>query len=168
MKDVIIRQARIEDAARFLPYLKQVGGETDNLSFGAEGLPLSVDEEKAFLQSQAESKNSVIFVAERDGNIIGDGSLSGLSRRMHHRAELGISVVKEEWGKGIGSELMRQLLQYAKDNGIEILHLEARADNQAAIHLYRKFGFRDIGLFPGFLKHRGAYYDALLMYLDLR
>ncbi|MEI3129722.1 MAG: hypothetical protein V8S89_02340 [Oscillospiraceae bacterium] len=29
-----------------MDYLKQLGGETDNLSFGAEGLPFTVAEEK--------------------------------------------------------------------------------------------------------------------------
>lgn len=35
-----ITRARPEDAAALLDYLKIVGGETDNLSFGAEGVPL--------------------------------------------------------------------------------------------------------------------------------
>ena len=36
-----ITRARPEDAAALLDYLKIVGGETDNLSFGAEGVPLA-------------------------------------------------------------------------------------------------------------------------------
>ena len=37
-----IERARPEDAAALLDYLKIIGGETDNLSFGPEGVPLSV------------------------------------------------------------------------------------------------------------------------------
>ena len=40
-----ITRARPEDAAALLDYLKIVGGETDNLSFGAEGVPLAPEEE---------------------------------------------------------------------------------------------------------------------------
>ena len=39
----VIERARAEDAAALLDYLKIVGGETENLSFGAEGVPLSLD-----------------------------------------------------------------------------------------------------------------------------
>ena len=42
-----ITRARPEDAAALLDYLKIVGGETDNLSFGAEGVPLAPEEEQA-------------------------------------------------------------------------------------------------------------------------
>lgn len=44
-----IVRAQAEDAAALLDYLKIVGGETENLSFGAEGVPLDVEAEKAYL-----------------------------------------------------------------------------------------------------------------------
>ena len=34
---IIIERARPKDAAEILEYLKKIGGETDNLSFGKEG-----------------------------------------------------------------------------------------------------------------------------------
>ena len=37
-----IRRAEAADAAALLEYLKIIGGETENLSFGPEGVPLSV------------------------------------------------------------------------------------------------------------------------------
>ena len=49
-----IVRAQAEDAAVLLDYLKIVGGETDNLSFGAEGVPLDVEAEKAYLGVQAQ------------------------------------------------------------------------------------------------------------------
>ena len=42
---VVIERARPEEAAELLDYLKIVGGETDNLSFGAEGVLLSLEED---------------------------------------------------------------------------------------------------------------------------
>ena len=50
-----ITRARPEDAAALLDYLKIVGGETDNLSFGAEGVPLAPEEEQAYLRTQVDS-----------------------------------------------------------------------------------------------------------------
>ena len=40
-------RARAEDAAALLEYLKIVGGETENLSFGAEGVPIPPEAEEA-------------------------------------------------------------------------------------------------------------------------
>ena len=48
--EIQIRRAEASDAAELLDYLKQIGGETDNLTFGAEGLPFTVEAEAAFLK----------------------------------------------------------------------------------------------------------------------
>ena len=53
-----ITRARPEDAAALLDYLKIVGGETDNLSFGAEGVPLAPEEEQAYLRTPASIRSS--------------------------------------------------------------------------------------------------------------
>lgn len=97
-----------------------------------------------------------------------DASLSGMPRRMSHRAELSIAVRERYWGQGIGSMLMKELIQYAKDNGIEIINLDVRKDNEQAIRLYEKFGFRHIGTSPAYFKIEEEYIDFAVMYLDLR
>ena len=101
-------------------------------------------------------------------NLIADGSLNSLPRRMSHRAELGMTVTKANWNQGVGSMLMERLIQYAKDNGIELIYLEVREDNAAAIHLYEKFGFRQTGTLPAYFKIGDAYIDFISMCLDLR
>ena len=54
----IIERAQPEEAAALLDYLKIIGGETDNLSFGAEGVPLSIEEEQAYLRAQCDSADN--------------------------------------------------------------------------------------------------------------
>ena len=46
MKDIIIKEALPEDAEARIAYARQVGSETDNLSFGKEGFPISIEEEQ--------------------------------------------------------------------------------------------------------------------------
>ena len=48
--EVIIKKASSDDAFELLKYIKQIGGETDNLSFGSEGLSISLESEKKYLQ----------------------------------------------------------------------------------------------------------------------
>ena len=92
-----------------------------------------------------QKEHSVLYGVWKNREIIGDASLSGFSRRMSHRAEFGISVVKSEWGQGIGSALLQKCIMYAKEHAIELINLEVRSDNIRAIHVYEKYGFRKIG-----------------------
>ncbi|MCI5773798.1 MAG: GNAT family N-acetyltransferase [Erysipelotrichaceae bacterium] len=168
MTDYYIREALPSDAEKLIEYLKIIGTESDNLTFGKEGLGISVSSEQAYLHNLKEDKHSVMYVAIKNGEIIGQVGLDGLPRRMSHRSELGITVRKEEWGKGIGTTLLSKAISYAKDNGIELINLEVRSDNISAIHLYKKFGFKRIGKFPAFFKIDNEYFEFHLMVLDLR
>lgn len=166
--DIVIEKASPADAEVLLAHLRIIGGETDNVTFGAEGMPFTVEQEENFLRSLENAPKSVLYVAKADGIIIGDASLSGSPReRIAHRASLGISVQKKYWNLGIGSRLISAIIEFAKSADIEIIELSVRSDNPAAIHLYEKFGFRVIGEFPGMLKVRGENVDGTLMNLYL-
>jgi len=167
MRDIIIREAAIDDAEKLIEYTRIIGGETDNLTYGAEGMPLTVDQERSFLESMSEAEHSVFYSAWKDSVLVGTANLSGMPRRMSHRAELGISVLKAEWNNGVGTELLNHIIDYAKGHGIEIINLEVRSDNNAAIHLYEKFGFKKTGTIPAFYKIGNTYVD-FYMNLDLR
>ena len=165
--EFIIERARGENAAALLEYLKAVGGETDNLSFGAEGVPLGVEDERAYLRNQENSRDNVQYIAKADGEIIGTSSLNRKPRRMSHRGEFGISLKKAWWGRGVGSALTEAILAFAAENGFEQLNLEVRSDNIRAIRLYEKYGFRKLCTFPAFMKINGELFDADFMNLSL-
>lgn len=162
-----IVRAQAEDAAALLDYLKIVGGETDNLSFGAEGVPLDVEAEKAYLGMQAHSQDNIQLLAKANGEIIGTASLNRKQRRMGHRAEFGISLKKAWWGCGAASALMERILAFAKETGVEQVNLEVRSDNKRAIALYERFGFRKLCTFPGFFKINGELIDFDFMNLSI-
>lgn len=163
----VIVRAQAEDAAALLEYLKIVGGETENLSFGAEGVALTPDEEEAYLRMQSGSTDHVQYLAKVDGEIIGTASLNRKPKRMSHRGEFGISLKKAWWGCGAASAMMEKILAFAKENGFEQLNLEVRSDNTRAIRLYEKYGFRKLCTFPAFFKLNGKNIDFDLMNLTL-
>lgn len=163
----VIERARPEEAAELLDYLKIVGGETDNLSFGAEGVPLSLEEEQDYLRAQCGSTDNAQYFAKVDDEIIGTASLNRNHNRMSHRGVFGISLKKAWWGCGAASALMEVILDFAKENGFEQLNLEVRSNNTRAIHLYEKYGFRKLCTFPHFFKINGEYIDFDLMNLEL-
>ena len=162
-----IERARPEDAAALLDYLKIIGGETDNLSFGPEGVPLSVEAEQDYLRAQCGSADNAQYLAKVDGEIIGTASLNRRSNRMSHRGVFGISLKKAWWGCGAASALTEAILAFARENGFEQLDLEVRSSNARAIHLYEKYGFRKLCTFPNFFKINGEHIDFDLMILEL-
>lgn len=162
-----IEPAHPEDAEALLAYMKQIGGESDNLTFGAEGLPITAEQERVYLQSMLDSEDDTQLIVRQGGAIIADASMQRFRRRMSHRAEVGISVVKEYWGMGIGSALMEAIISFAKEHGIRQLNLEVRSDNERAIRLYEKFGFQKLVTFPAFFRIDGRDVDFDLMNLDL-
>ena len=168
MEKIVIREATTEDAKALMEYTKTIGGESDNLTYGSEGMPITLEQEKAFLNTMKENEQSVFYCAWQGSALVGTASLSGMPRRMYHRAELGISVSKNYWNNGIGSMLMQKIIDYAKQHDIEIINLEVRSDSMSAIHLYEKYGFKKTGMIPAFFKIDKEYVDFDIMSLDLR
>lgn len=165
---IVIEKASARDAEAMLAYLKQLGGETDNLTFGAEGLSCTAQEEADHIRLAENSRDDVLFVAKDGDRIIGDASLSRLPRRMNHRGDFGIGVLREYWNQGVGSRLMDEVLRFAKENGFEIVELQVRSDNAPAIHLYEKFGFRKMGTHKSFFRIGDEEIPFDYMYLQVR
>lgn len=167
--NIIYREAEPSDAGKFLEYSKIVGSETDNLTFGAEGLSLTISQEADFIRKFAGNPGSIMIVAFDEGELIGTGAVSVVSGkpRFAHRREIAISVRKDYWGKGIGTGIMNVLMDFAKKSGAEVLELEVRSDNEAAISLYKKFGFEKIGTNEKFFKINGEFFAADYMNLYL-
>ena len=167
--NITYREAEPSDAGKFLEYSKIVGSETDNLTFGAEGLSLSISQEADFIRKFAGNPGSIMIVAFDEGELIGTGAVSVVSGkpRFAHRREIAISVRKDYWGKGIGTGIMKVLMDFARKSGAEVLELEVRSDNEAAISLYKKFGFEKIGTNEKFFKINGEFFAADYMNLYL-
>jgi RimJ/RimL family protein N-acetyltransferase len=138
-----IRPAVIDDAAALLAYLRVVGGESDNLTFGPEGPGLSEAEERAYLARAAVSDNAKVLVALHEGVIVGSLTFDGGRRpRTRHTGELGISVTREFTGQGIGRVLLETLIEWAEGGGVvRKLNLRSRVDNAGAIRLYERLGW---------------------------
>ena len=166
-RELTVRKAAKSDAAEIIDYLNTIGAESDNLLFGAEGFGMTNEQEAEYIENCREP--SALLVGVLDGRIVSIGHISTLTRqRVAHLGEVGISVLKEFWGIGVGTCMMNEIIKFSKESGvIEVLHLGAKAENTRAIELYKKTGFREIGRFPGFFKIDGKYYDEIKMNLYL-
>ncbi len=166
--NIIYRKATPNDAQALLKHVRTVGSETDNLSYSGVTFNISEDKEARFINRFYKSENDIMLIA-CDGHVVVGNAIVERNRidRYSHRAEISITVLKEYWSNGIGTNLMQRMICFAKDTGIEILYLEARRDNVRAINLYKKFGFSEIGIYKDFFKIDNRYYDAVLMMLKI-
>ena len=82
---------------------------------------------------------------------------------LRHSAVLGMGVVEEFRGRRIGTQLLAIALAGADARGLRRAELVVRADNHAAIALYRHFGFVEEGRCRQYLRVQGEDHDALLM-----
>lgn len=80
-----------------------------------------------------------------------------------HRATLGMGILEEFRGRGIGSKLMASALEHAKTCGLEKIELSVYTTNERAIALYKKHGFEQEGLLKKYRKLDKKYCDCLMM-----
>lgn len=165
MQNLTIRAARPDDAQAILEYLIQVGGESDNLTFGHEGLGATLEEERAHLEGLAENPNSCVLLASVDETLISVGTLSSSKReRSKHYALLGISVLKAYWHQGIGRRMMQALMEFAQAApDTRYIELEVRHDNQHALRLYERVGFVKMARFEAKMVVDGIDFDTWVM-----
>ncbi|MFJ5221436.1 ribosomal protein S18-alanine N-acetyltransferase [Streptomyces sp. NPDC088400] len=77
-----------------------------------------------------------------------------------------IAAAREQWGTGLGSRLLTDLLQHATAAECEEVLLEVRVDNTRAQRLYERFGFEPIGFRRGYYQPGNV--DALVMRLHVQ
>ena len=167
----LIRNATAHDAEDILLNLKKVHEETNFLLTYPDEKRFSIEEEKSFLSQKEESAAEVQLCALVGDVIVGLASVStiGAWEKINHRAELGLSIEKDFWRLGIGSELTAACIDCATKAGFRQLELEVVGDNRNAIALYQKMGFVEYGRNPrGFASRKSDYQELILMRLELR
>ena len=88
--NITYREAEPSDAGKFLEYSKIVGTESDNLTFGAEGLPFSISQTADYIRNLSGNPEGVMILAFDEGELVGSGVVSSVSGRARfaHRKDL--------------------------------------------------------------------------------
>lgn len=111
--------------------------------------PWSVDSLWAFA-SDEQIRTLVCAREKESGELVGYYAL----QYVMDEAEIAIIAVKRKFRRqGLGKLLLEEIRSFAIARGITRIHLEVRSENEAAVHLYRSFGFLEVG-------RRKNYYEA--------
>ena len=97
-------------------------------------------------------------VAVSDGEVVGWCDIVPKPRPIYaHAGVLGLALLPEFRGQGLGDRLMRQTLDDARAFGLQRVELTVRENNKNATALYKAIGFEDEGLLRNAAKIDGAY-----------
>ena len=165
-RTVILRNARPEDSAALIEYLRTTSAETPYLIREPEEITITEEQENKFIQAKIDAERELMPVAFIDGKHIGNCSLMSIApyKRYSHRCDVAIALYKEFCGCGIGKAMLQTVLDVAKNIGYEQAELEVMAENKDAIAMYEKLGFEKFGTFPDNMKYaEGSYMDAYWM-----
>lgn len=105
------------------------------------------------------------LVARMDEKVTGWAALSPVSSRCVYGgvAEISIYVSKEARGRGVGTLLLRRLIESSEKTGIWTLQAGIFPENEPSISLHRKCGFRVVGRRERIGKLDGKWKDIILM-----
>lgn len=116
----------------------------------------------SILESELKNPFSKYIIARLNKKIVG---FAGVIDTVDQLEITNIVVKKDFRKKGIGNELLEQLIKLAKENGKDKITLEVNSTNLAAIKLYEKNGFKNVGFRR---KYYNNTYDANIMTLKLK
>jgi ribosomal protein S18 acetylase RimI-like enzyme len=103
--------------------------------------------------------NSVSLMARADGEVVGIaiGKMEENNRKIHGHI-FTLETLEAHRRKGVAQKLLSTLETLFAEKGAVESHLEVREDNEAAISLYNKLGYRQVSKLEGYYgKAHGLY-----------
>jgi ribosomal-protein-alanine N-acetyltransferase len=107
--------------------------------------------------------DAVVVVEEPGGEVVGYSICWTVGEESHL---LNIAVRPDARGRGIGRALLKECLRRAARAGARRIFLEVRPSNQQAIRIYRREGFRFVGIREGYYTDTGE--DAIVFTREMR
>ncbi|QFT88170.1 Putative phosphinothricin acetyltransferase YwnH [Bacillus sp. THAF10] len=127
----------------------------------------SVPKDEAYMLEWLTKRSGryTVLVAELDQRVIGWASLNPYSHRCAYDgvADLSVYIKREYRGKGVGGGLLHSLENEAKQNGFHKIVLFTFPFNGLGQGLYKKSGYREVGVFKNQGKLDGAFIDVVAM-----
>ncbi|MFY9952922.1 MAG: GNAT family N-acetyltransferase [Bradyrhizobium sp.] len=156
---VPITQDHIDGFHRALDFVAREGRY---LAF-VEGPPL--ENTRAFVLDHIQ-RGHPQFVAISAGEVVGWCDVTPKERPIYaHGGVLGMGLLPQFRGQGIGTNLIRSTLAATRTIGLHRVELTVRQNNTRAIELYKKVGFRVEGLQRDAVQIDGVYENVVCMAL---
>ncbi|WP_312813411.1 GNAT family N-acetyltransferase [Sedimentibacter sp.] len=158
-----IRDRRIEDVNEFCEFLYRLDNEAEYML--VEKGERNIDAEVISGNIEAVIDNGdTCYIAKDEKNIVGYAiAVREKFIRTKHVATIVIGIFEDYCGKGIGSLLFQNIIDWATENNVKRLELTVIKENVRAVNLYKKYGFNIEGIREKATFMNGRYYDELYM-----
>lgn len=160
MNNGFIRPVRLDDAERVASIYNRYVSKT-TITFETESVPVEV------MRGRIDSVSSAFpyFVYEYDGEVLGYCYARLWKEREAYSKTLETTVylAPEACHQGIGSRLMRLLIEECRRQGYHALIACITADNLPSLQFHHRLGFRQVSLFS----EVGRKFDRWLDVIDL-
>ena len=113
----------------------------------------------AYIHELENNRTAVYMVAQREGAVVGFAGMWIVLDEAHITT---IAVDPPQRGQGIGEALLIAMIERAGERGARWMQLEVRRSNTVAQALYRKYGFRDVGVRRNYYSDNSE--DAIVMW----
>ena len=162
MNQIQIRHISENDIEGFHTCFDEVACERKFLGFVAAP---PIEQTRKWLLAGME-QGEIRLIAVEDNRIVGWCDIETNDREgFSHAGKLGMGILKEYRGQGIGSKLLKETLSAAKAGHLERVELDVYASNTTAIKLYEKFNFQIEGRKRKARKLDETYDDIIVMAL---
>lgn len=160
-KDVSIREAKEEDFISIWKIFRKVVSEGEYTS----SVRLDTSRDRYGDTDEAnDMKKFVTVLCEVEKQIVGYATVEEpIWELSSHAGELGIAVLPQFRGVGVGSTILDSALEVAFEKGFKKVTLSVFSTNRTAMNLYRKFGFRKVGKKKKQFYLHGKYVDEIIM-----
>ena len=159
LRQYSVRRARADDAEAIAAIYNE--GIADRATLETE--QRTPQERRSWLAAR-DARHAVVVV-ESDGVVVGWASLNVFNARdaYRHVADISVYVARAARGKGAGTALLERLVELGREGGFHKLVLAGFPTNAASVALYRRLGFREVGVYKEQGQLEGRWVDVLLM-----
>lgn len=158
-----IRHIKAEDAIKYIELYSKLDEETIFRLYEPGERKISTEEQKNEIKNMNRT-NSTIILAEDSGKLVGYlGAFGRSQNRIKHIVTIGIAILQDYTGKGIGTMLFEELEVWAKKHSKHRLELTVMENNPWALALYKKMGFEVEGIKRNSLLVDGKYINDIYM-----
>ena len=159
-----VRAITEDDSRNYIDLCEKLDQETKFMMLEPDERTITVDEQKNRIQSLLSNENSMIFVAEDNGELVGYlGAYGGNVQRIKHRVHIVVGILQAYTGRGIGTGLFNELEKWSMQVGIQRMELTVMAHNEIGLALYKKMGFSIEGIARDSMFVDGKYVDEYYM-----
>lgn len=159
-----IREATAEDKIAIKEYISQSISPSDYVTFGDLEWFNAMEKGDTIFEAYRNKWGNHILLAFLDDVLIGMSIVtSQKSEKFRHVGELTISISHAHWNKGVGKDLITNMILLCKEKGtIRKLNLRVREDKDSCKQLYKSLGFYEEGNLSRDICVNGMFYSSLL------